>query len=117
MLQKADRSTAPLNHLFAQSRLAVETLRLNRDVQKKFAAKIDEIAPGHPVGMLSSEPVVVLGIMLKDGLPITADSMFAFAKISLLHTETALAGMGVRLEIVSISRTHPSGLTAPPAAT
>ena len=68
------------------------------------------------MSLLSSEPVVVLGIMLKDGMQITADSMFAFAKISLLHTETALAGMGVRLEIVSISRTHPSGLATPPTA-
>lgn len=68
------------------------------------------------MSLLSSEPVVVLGILLKDGTPITADSMFAFAKISLLHTETALAGMGVRLEVVSISRTHPSGLAMAPAA-
>ena len=114
--KKADRSTAPLNHLFAQSRVAVETLRLNRDVQDNFAAKIAQIAPGHPVSILSSEPVVVLGIMLKDGKPITAGSLFAFAKISLLHTETVLAGMGVRLEIVSISRMHPSSLATPPAA-
>jgi hypothetical protein len=68
------------------------------------------------VSLLSSEPVVVLGITLKDGKPITAGSLFAFAKISLLHTETVLAGMGVRLEIVSISRTHPSSLATPPAA-
>lgn len=114
--KKADSSTAPLNHLFAQSRVAVETLRHNRDAQDKFAAKIDRLAPGHPVGLLSGKPVVVLGIMLKDGKPVTAGSLFAFAKISLLHTETVLAGMGVRLEIVSISRTHPSGLATRAAA-
>ncbi len=47
--------------------------------------------------------------MLKGGKPITASSLFAFAKIALLHTETVLAGMGVRLEIVSIcARTPPA---------
>jgi len=32
-----------------------------------------------------STPVPVLGIMLKDWMPVTVNSLFAFAKISLLH--------------------------------
>ena len=111
-VKKADRSTAPLNHLFAQGRLAVETLRWDKAVREKFMAKLRGLAPDCLVDTLSSAPVVVFGIMLKDGAPITVDSLFAFAKVSLLHTATMLEGMGARLEIVSISRTQPSGKAA-----
>jgi hypothetical protein len=47
----------------------------------------------------------VFGILLKNGVRVTANSLFAFAKISLVHTDTMVEGMGARLEIVSISRT------------
>jgi uncharacterized protein (TIGR04141 family) len=109
-VKKADRSTAPLNHLFAQGRVAVETLRFDRDLREKFLAKLRDIAPDHPVDQLSSTPVLVFGILLKEGVPITVGTLFAFAKISLLHTATMLEGMGARLEIVSISRTQVSGM-------
>ena len=52
--------------------------------------------------------------MLKDGVPLTSKSLFAFAKVSLLHAATALQGMGARLEIVSISRTSSTGAAAAP---
>jgi len=106
-VKKAD-STAPLNHLFAQGRVAIETLRYDHEAREKFLAKLQQLAPGHPLDTSFSTPVLVLGIMLKDGIPVTVDSLFAFAKISLLHTATMVEGMGARLEIVSISRTQPS---------
>jgi uncharacterized protein (TIGR04141 family) len=109
-VKKADRSTAPLNHLFAQGRVAVETLRFDRDLREKFLAKLRDLAPDHPVDQLSSTPVLVLGILLKEGVPVTVGTLFAFAKISLLHTATMLEGMDARLEIASISRTQPSGM-------
>jgi hypothetical protein len=59
-----------------------------------------------------STPVLVFGILLKDGSPVTVNSLFAFAKISLLHTAAMVEGMGARLEIVSISRTLPTGMDA-----
>jgi uncharacterized protein (TIGR04141 family) len=108
-VKKADDGTAPLNHLFAQGRVAIETLRLDREIREKFLAKLQELAPDHPADKSFATPVLVLGILLKDGVPITADSLFAFAKISLLHTATMLEGMGAILEVVSISRTQPSG--------
>jgi uncharacterized protein (TIGR04141 family) len=111
-VKKADDSTAPLNHLFAQGRVAIETLRLDREIREKFLAKLKDLAPDHPVDKSFATPVLVLGILLKDGVPITADSLFAFAKISLLHTATMLEGMGAVLEVVSISRTQPSGKDA-----
>ena len=108
-VKKAD-STAPLNHLFAQGRVAIETLRYDRIAAEKFLAKL---VPNYPLAALSEAPVVVFGIMLNDGKPVTADSLFAFAKISLLQAARALEGMGARLEIISISRTQPSGGSAP----
>ena len=103
-VKKAD-TTAPLNHLFAQGRVAIETLRYDRKAREKFLAKLQELAPGHPLGTSLSRPVLVFSIMLKDGTPVTVDSLFAFAKISLLHTATMVEGMGASLEIVSIART------------
>jgi hypothetical protein len=40
----------------------------------------------------------------KDGVPVTASSLFAIAKISLVHTDTVVEGMGALREIASISR-------------
>jgi len=111
-VKKAETSTAPLNHLFAQGRVAIETLRYDREAREKFLAKLEQLAPGHPVDGSFRTPILVFGILLKDGIPITVDSLFAFAKISLLHTATMLEGMGARLEIVSISRTRVSGMDA-----
>lgn len=105
-VKKAD-STAPLNHLFAQGRVAIETLRYDHEAREKFLAKLQERAPDRPLDTSFSTPVLVFGIMLRDGIPVTVDSLFAFAKISLLHTATMVEGMGARLEIVSISRTLP----------
>jgi uncharacterized protein (TIGR04141 family) len=93
--------TAPLNHLFAQGRVAVETLRLDAEARAKLVAKLPA---DHPVDRPFRTPTVVYGIRLKSGLPLTPDSLFAFAKVSLLHAATALDGMGARLEIVSIPR-------------
>jgi len=104
-VKKADK-TAELNHLFAQGRVAFETLRYDREARGKLLAKLDRLAPGHPLDPALSSPTVVYAIMLKDGVPLTSQSLFAFAKVSLLHTATALQGMGVRVEIASISRTH-----------
>lgn len=98
------KGTAPLNHLFAQGRVAVETLRYDLVAREKFVAKLDELAPGHPADRSFAAPTVVFGILLKDGEPMTVDSLFAFAQVSLLHTATALQGMGAKLEIVSIGR-------------
>ncbi len=47
-VKKAD-STAPLNHLFTQGRVAIETLRYDREAREKFLAKLQQLAPGHPL--------------------------------------------------------------------
>ncbi|MEY9211462.1 uncharacterized protein (TIGR04141 family) [Thermobifida halotolerans] len=103
-VKKAIKGSAPLNHLFAQARVSMETLRHDTEARSKFIEKIEDLAPGHPVDRSFATPTVVLGILLKDGVPLTVDSLFAFAQVSLLHTATALQGMGAKLEVVSISR-------------
>ncbi|OKI15455.1 hypothetical protein A6A25_14210 [Saccharothrix sp. CB00851] len=102
-IKKADK-TAALNHLFAQGRVAVETLRYDAAARRKFLDKVDALAPGHPVDSSFRSPTLVYGIMLKDGTTLTPETLFSFAKVSLLHAATSLQGMGVRLEIASISR-------------
>ncbi|MFI6093466.1 DUF6119 family protein [Streptomyces sp. NPDC051218] len=108
-VKKAPSSTAPLNHLFAQGRTGIETVRFDLEARKDFLSKVDELAPGHPLDRSLSAPTLVFGILLKDGAELTPESLFAFAKVSLLHTATALQGMGARLEIVSLSRTAKTG--------
>ncbi|CAM5606618.1 hypothetical protein SAVIM338S_05531 [Streptomyces avidinii] len=104
-VKKAASSTAPLNHLFAQGRVGIETVRFDSEARKDFLSKLDELDPAHPLDRSFGSPTLVFGILLKEGETLTPDSLFAFAQISLLHTATALQGMGARLEIVSISRT------------
>nr|WP_322748590.1 MULTISPECIES: DUF6119 family protein [unclassified Frankia] len=60
-VKKAD-GTAPLNHLFAQGRVAIETLRYDLGAREKFLAKLDELAPGHPLDTSFSSPTLVYGI-------------------------------------------------------
>lgn len=114
-VKKADK-TAALNHLFAQGRVAIETLRYDLEAREKFLDKLDKLAPGHPLDSSFSSPTLVYGILLKDGVPLTPGTLFAFAKVSLLHTATALQAMGACLEIVSISRTMPTGKVSGPGS-
>jgi uncharacterized protein (TIGR04141 family) len=107
-IKKASQ-TAPLNHLFAQGRVAVETLRFDGEVRAKLVAKLPD---DHPVDRTFRTPTVVYGIRLKGGLQLTTNSMFAFAKVSLLQAATALEGMGAQLEIVSITGDRTEGQAA-----
>ena len=67
--------------------MAVETVRFDPEVREKFLAKLPS---DHPADRSFRTPTVVYGIMLKDGVPLTVDSLFAFAKVSLLNAATAL---------------------------
>ena len=48
-VKKAD-STAPLNHLFAQGRVAIETLRYDHEAREKFLVKLQAARPGPSPG-------------------------------------------------------------------
>ncbi|MCX4680532.1 hypothetical protein OG413_35555 [Streptomyces sp. NBC_01433] len=83
----------------------METVRFDLEARKDFLSKVDDLAPEYQSDRSCSSPTLLFGILLKGGVQLTPDSLFAFARISLLHTATALQGMGARLEIVAISRT------------
>ncbi|MEU6756396.1 DUF6119 family protein [Streptomyces sp. NPDC046685] len=103
-VKKADKSTADLNHLFAQGRVSIETLRYDVDVRQKFLARLAETHTDDSFMDGLSAPTVVFAILLKGGKPITVDSLFAFAQVSLLQAATALQGMGATVEVVAITR-------------
>ncbi|HEX5567016.1 MAG TPA: DUF6119 family protein [Streptomyces sp.] len=103
-VKKADKSTADLNHLFAQGRAAVETLRLDRKVREKFLARVSEAHSGRRAEEVMDNLTVVFAILLKGGIPITVESFFAFAQVSLLQTARELQAMGARVEVVAIRR-------------
>ena len=102
-VKKASK-TAPLNHLFAQGVVAVETLRTDSEVREKFlaqvAARSGTRSGAEDLGALR----VVFGILLKDGQDIDVDSLFAFAQISLLHSARRLRAMHAEVEVIPIRR-------------
>ncbi|MFD7329687.1 DUF6119 family protein [Streptomyces sp. NPDC059872] len=102
MVKKADKGTSGLSHLFTQARAAVETLRYDSEVREKFLARVAELRPNQPPEEILATPTVVLAIRLKYGVPLTADSLFAFAQVALLQTAVALQGMGARVRIITI---------------
>ncbi|SEG26054.1 sporadically distributed protein, TIGR04141 family [Thermomonospora echinospora] len=103
-VKQAAKQTAPLNHLFAQGTVAVEVLRNDREVRRKFLEALAERAPGHPVAEDLGALTLVYGILLKDGQKIAVDSLFAFAQVSLLQAVHRLRAMNARVEIITISR-------------
>ncbi|WP_106399968.1 DUF6119 family protein [Actinocorallia populi] len=103
-VKKADQSTAPLNHLFAQGVVAVETLRHDRIVREKFLELLAEHAPGRVASEDLGSITLVYAIRLKGGEKININSLFAFAQVSLLRAVKRLREMGARVEIVTITR-------------
>ncbi|MFD9599937.1 DUF6119 family protein [Streptomyces sp. NPDC059970] len=61
-----------------------------------------ELRPNDPPEDILATPTIVLAIRLKRGVPLTADSLFAFSQVSLLQTALALQGMGAKVEVVPI---------------
>ncbi|MGW2086640.1 DUF6119 family protein [Streptomyces sp. NPDC001880] len=102
MVKKADKGSSGLSHLFAQARTAVEALRYDVAVREKFLARVAELRPNQLPEEILATPTVVLAIRLKYGVPLTADSLFAFSQVSLLQTVLALQGMGAKVEVVPI---------------
>ena len=83
--------------------LCLDKKNVHTEARKKFLDKLNELDSERPTPNLE-KPVVVLGILLKEGEQVTADSLFSFAQITLLHAENMLKGQGATLEVVSISR-------------
>ncbi|MFF3391711.1 DUF6119 family protein [Streptomyces sp. NPDC002669] len=102
MVKKADKGSSSLSHLCAQVRTAVEALRYDVEVREKFLGRVAELRPNSSPEDILATPTVVLAIRLKYGVPITADSLFAFSQVTLLQTALALQGMGAKAEVVPV---------------
>ncbi|MCX4807515.1 TIGR04141 family sporadically distributed protein [Streptomyces sp. NBC_01214] len=103
-VKKATFSTAPLNHLFAQGVIAVETLRSDLEVRAKFLQQVAAQSPAHRLIEDFGTLRVVFGILLKDGEDIAVDSLFAFAQVSLLQAVRRLRAMNADVEVIAIRR-------------
>ncbi|MGW0314006.1 DUF6119 family protein [Streptomyces flavidovirens] len=103
-VKKATTSTAPLNHLFAQGVVAVETLRSDEQVRAKFLTQVAAHTPDHRLLEDFGSLRVVFAILLKAGTDITVGSLFAFAQVSLLQAVRRLRAMNAEVEIIAIRR-------------
>lgn len=109
MVKRAKGSDA-LSHLFSQALVAVQTLRNSPEGRERFAEKVAAARNGCglPEGFRPSK--VVFAILLKDGTDLTADTLFPFSQVTLVHTARTLEAWGVQVEVVGIA-------SAPLAAT
>ncbi|MFB7374183.1 DUF6119 family protein [Streptomyces sp. NPDC056222] len=103
-VKKATTSTAPLNHLFAQGVVAVETLRSDKHVRARFLDQVAARTPGHRLLHDFGSLRAVFAILLKDGMDISVGSLFAFAQVSLLQAVQRLNAMNAAVEIIAIRR-------------
>jgi uncharacterized protein (TIGR04141 family) len=113
-VKKATRS-APLSHLFQQGLVSAMALKHSPGVLAKFAQKVREKGDGR---RLSDDfpRKVVFAILLKDGAALTADSLFPFAQISLLHTAEVLGSHGIAVEVVGLTAMSAAAAAPAPSA-
>ncbi|NEW58684.1 hypothetical protein GV794_24025 [Nocardia cyriacigeorgica] len=101
---KKASNTAALNHLFAQAVAAVETLRSDGEIRKKFLDQLRIKSPTHRLLTDFGSLRVVFAILLKDGEDVNVDSLFAFAQVSLVHSVRTLRAMNADVSVITISR-------------
>ncbi|MFJ1582562.1 TIGR04141 family sporadically distributed protein [Streptomyces sp. NPDC088197] len=107
MVKRAKGSDA-LSHLFSQGLVAVQTWRNSPEGRERFAEKVAAARKGRglPEGFRLSK--VVFAILLKDGVELTADTLFPFSQVTLVQTARTLEAWGVEVEVVGITSTPPS---------
>ncbi len=86
----------------------MQTLVSSPDARAEFTAKV----LGHPKGRnLPADFIpkkVIFGILLKDGEPITVDTLFPFSQVTLAHTATELQTRHqVTVEVIGIGADVP----------
>ncbi|MGH3864608.1 MAG: DUF6119 family protein [Pseudonocardiaceae bacterium] len=99
---KRAKSTAPLNHLFAQGRVSADALHWDSTARSKLLSKVREQNPQHPVEDDFMPRNVIYGISLKSGKPLTVKNLFTFAQVSLLQAAVALRNSGIEVAVVNI---------------
>jgi uncharacterized protein (TIGR04141 family) len=101
--------SAPLSHLFKQGVVAVMALDNEPDAVEGFAKAVRECGAGRELPVAFRPKKVIFGILLKDGVPLTADTLFTFAQIALLDTVDVLNDRGISVDVTSIEATDVSG--------
>ncbi|MFC4016213.1 DUF6119 family protein [Nonomuraea purpurea] len=101
MAKRAYRAGA-LSHLLKQVLVAVQALQHDSETLAGFRKKVAQAPGGWQLPEGFQPKKVVLAILLKDGTELTADTLFPFAQVALLHTATVLRAWGVAIEVVGI---------------
>lgn len=109
-------TSEPLSHLFKQAIVAVMALDNESDAVEGFAEAVRERGAGRELPTGFRPKKVIFGILLKDGVPLTADTLFTFAQIALLDAIDVLHGQGIDVEVIGIEATDVPGQIDHPEA-
>lgn len=101
---KPASGSAPLSHLFSQALVSVSTLYNSPPARERFAAMVEEVSDGHREIPLDFRPKkVVFAILLKKGEELTADTLFPFSQVTLIHVAKVLETQyGIDVEVIGI---------------
>ncbi|MBB5152886.1 DUF6119 family protein [Saccharopolyspora phatthalungensis] len=100
MVKQASASDA-LSHLFHQGLVAVQMLLESAEVRERFARKVHDVS-GRVIPKDFKPKRVVFAILLKKGVDLTPDTLFAFSQVALAQTVKLLEERGVEVEVVGI---------------
>ena len=101
---KRARGSAPLSHLFSQALVSMQTLANNANARADFISKVRDHAKGRTLPADFQPKKVVFGILLKNGEHLSADTLFPFSQVTLVHTARELeARYHVTVEVIGIS--------------
>lgn len=103
---KAASGSSPLSHQFNQALVSVETLILQPGAWRRFAELAQHVSGSARSIPLTARPKkVILGILLKDGQPLSPGTLFPFAQVALVNmADTLMSAYGVEVEVIGISR-------------
>lgn len=108
---KKASSSAPLSQLFQQAVVSTMALRYTPEAVTLFAQKVREKSAGRVTIHPDWRPAkVVFAILLKKGEPLTVETLFPFAQISLLHTVEVLNRHGITVDVIGIDAAVIPGL-------
>jgi uncharacterized protein (TIGR04141 family) len=108
VMVKRARGSSALSHLFSQGLVAVQTLGSSPESMDRFARKVAAARNGETLPANYRPSRVVFAILLKDGSPLTADTLFPFSQVTLVHTAKVLESWGVVVEVTGIRSTPAS---------
>ncbi|MEV4481680.1 DUF6119 family protein [Micromonospora coxensis] len=99
---KRAASSSPLSHLFAQGVTSFDALRYEEEARRKLIDLVRQQPNGRHLDPDYRPRKVVYGIALKDGRPLTVDTLFTFAQVALYRAMKTLRAEGIEVEVVTI---------------